>query len=76
MTAPKINSYYIGQLLQMLENATAYAGEMFGINAFDQPGVVTGKEMTYALMGRSGYEKQKSVIETEIRKTKQCQYIV
>ncbi|MFA5859943.1 MAG: glucose-6-phosphate isomerase [Elusimicrobiota bacterium] len=73
---PKISPYHIGQVLLMLENATAYAGELFNINTFDQPGVVAGKEMTYALMGRPGYEKEHASISAEVKKSKQCRYTV
>jgi glucose-6-phosphate isomerase len=41
----------------MLEFQTAFAGELWGVNAFDQPGVELGKKLTYALMGRKGYSK-------------------
>ncbi|MCX7940153.1 MAG: glucose-6-phosphate isomerase [Endomicrobia bacterium] len=53
---PKINEESIGELIYMLELATAYAGELFNIDAFNQPGVVLGKNYTYALLGRKGYE--------------------
>ena len=35
----------------------AVSGELYGIDAFDQPGVEAGKIAAYALMGRAGYEK-------------------
>ncbi|MFN3551424.1 MAG: glucose-6-phosphate isomerase, partial [Endomicrobiia bacterium] len=54
---PEINEETIGELIYMLEVATAYAGELFNIDAFNQPGVVLGKNYTYALLGRKGYEK-------------------
>ena len=38
-------------------------GELLNINAFDQPGVEEGKNGTYALMGRKGYETRKHEIE-------------
>ncbi|MCX7910292.1 MAG: glucose-6-phosphate isomerase [Endomicrobia bacterium] len=53
---PQINEESIGELIYMLELATAYAGELFNIDAFNQPGVVLGKNYTYALLGRKGYE--------------------
>ena len=56
ITLPKINGYYLGQLLYMLEVQTAIAGALYNINAFDQPGVEQAKNYTYALMGRTGYE--------------------
>lgn len=60
---PSINEYTIGQMLYMLELATAYAGELLDINTFDQPGVELGKVLTYGLMGRSGFEDKKKEIE-------------
>lgn len=56
ITLPVINEYYLGQLLYMLEVQTAIAGALYNINTFNQPGVEQGKNYTYALMGRKGYE--------------------
>jgi glucose-6-phosphate isomerase len=36
--------------------ATALAGELHGITAFDQPGVELGKRFTYGMFGRPGFE--------------------
>ncbi len=41
----------------MLEMATAIAGELYDVDAFNQPGVELGKEATYAIMGRPGYQR-------------------
>lgn len=57
LTLPVINEYYLGQLLYMLEVQTAIAGALYNINTFNQPGVEQGKNYTYALMGRKGYEE-------------------
>jgi len=35
---------------------TVAAAFLFGVNAFDQPGVEGGKQTTYGLMGRPGFE--------------------
>lgn len=56
ITLPKLNGYYVAQLLYMLEVQTAIAGELYNINTFNQPGVEQAKNYTYALMGRAGYE--------------------
>jgi len=56
-TLPRVDEYNLGAFLQMLEFQTAFAGELYGVNAFDQPGVELGKKMTYGLMGRKGYEE-------------------
>ncbi len=53
---PRVDAHALGQLLYMLEVATGLMGELLDINAFDQPGVELGKEATYGLMGRTGYE--------------------
>lgn len=60
---PTLDAYNVGQLLLLLEWETAYMGELLNINAFDQPGVEEGKNGTYALMGRKGYEARKHDIE-------------
>jgi glucose-6-phosphate isomerase len=43
----------------LLELATAYAGQLYGIDAFNQPGVELGKQFAYALLGRPGSEAAK-----------------
>jgi glucose-6-phosphate isomerase len=45
-----------GELIMFFQLATGYAGVWYGIDPFDQPGVELGKRLTYAAMGRSGYE--------------------
>jgi glucose-6-phosphate isomerase len=51
-----VDPWHVGALIYLLELATAYAGELYGINAFDQPGVELGKQFTYAMLGRPGSE--------------------
>ena len=51
-----VNEYNIGALLYLMQLQTAYAGAMFNIDAYNQPGVEGGKNATYALFGRKGYE--------------------
>lgn len=50
-----INEENLGYLFQALEVQTAVAGSLYGVNAFDQPGVEAGKQITYTRMGRPGY---------------------
>ncbi len=57
ITLPQVDAHALGQLFFLLEAATAVAGELYDINAFDQPGVELGKKATYALMGRVGFEE-------------------
>ncbi len=56
---PKIDPWHLGALMMLLEIATAYAGSLYGVNAFDQPGVELGKRYTYGMMGRPGFEAAK-----------------
>jgi glucose-6-phosphate isomerase len=63
LTLPSVNAHTIGQLLYFFEVATAFAGELMNINAFDQPGVEEGKNATYALFDRPGYEVKKEEIK-------------
>jgi glucose-6-phosphate isomerase len=53
----KINAYSVGQFIYLYEVTTSFAGALFGINTYDQPAVELGKEATFALMGKAGYEK-------------------
>lgn len=53
---PAVRPYEIGQLLMMLQIATVYAGAFYGVDPLDQPGVELGKQLTYGLMGRPGYD--------------------
>jgi len=55
---PEISEFTLGQLIYLLEVETAFIGELYGINAFDQPGVELGKVLTCAFMGRKGYKER------------------
>lgn len=63
ITLGKISPFTVGALMYMLEMQTAIAGELFGINAFDQPGVEEGKKITSALLGKPGFEDKLKEIE-------------
>lgn len=58
ITLKNISPFTIGALMYMLELQTAFIGELFGVNAFDQPGVEEGKKITSVLLGRPGYIEQ------------------
>ncbi|HWL39874.1 MAG TPA: hypothetical protein VNO75_06515, partial [Gemmatimonadaceae bacterium] len=50
----RVDPLHVGELMMFLELATAYAGELYAIDAFNQPGVELGKQFAYALLGRPG----------------------
>ncbi len=56
MSLDRLDAEHLGGLIMLLEVATAYAGELYGVNAFDQPGVELGKRFTYGMFGRPGFE--------------------
>lgn len=66
ITLPKINGYFVAQLLYMLEVQTAIAGELYDINTFNQPSVEHAKNYTYALMGRAGYEDSAEALKAKM----------
>lgn len=65
----KVCPYTIGQFIYLFEVTTSITGELFGINTYNQPAVELGKEATFALMGREGFEqlaeKIKPVMQTD-----------
>ena len=74
LALPEVNAFTVGQLLYLLEVATAFAGELLDIDAFDQPGVEAGKIAAYALLGRPGYEQQREALRA--RPAPDARYIV
>lgn len=50
----RINARTLGELFMLFEGATAFLGEFFNINAFDQPGVELSKQLTKQLLTTHG----------------------
>ncbi len=55
---PVVDETTVGQFIMLWEAATTLTADLLNIDAYDQPAVQTGKEFTFALMGRPGYEPQ------------------
>jgi glucose-6-phosphate isomerase len=55
---PELTAETVGEAIMFFQLATGYAGVWYGIDPFDQPGVELGKRLTYAAMGRPGYESK------------------
>jgi glucose-6-phosphate isomerase len=54
ISLPQIDEEHLGQLFLLFEGATAFLGEMYGIDAYDQPGVELSKQLTkQALMRKN-----------------------
>jgi glucose-6-phosphate isomerase len=48
----RVDAWHVGALIMLLELATAYAGQLYQVDAFDQPGVELGNQFAYAMLGR------------------------
>ena len=55
---PQVSEQTVGQFIMLWEATTSIMGSLLNIDAYDQPAVQLGKDYTYALMGKPGYEKQ------------------
>jgi glucose-6-phosphate isomerase len=53
----RVDAAHVGELMMLLEIATAYAGQLYGVDAYNQPGVELGKQFTYAMLGRADAEQ-------------------
>jgi glucose-6-phosphate isomerase len=51
-----VDAASLGALLFLYEAATAFAGELYDVDAFDQPGVELGKRLATGLLGKPGTE--------------------
>jgi len=64
ITLPKLNEYYLGQLMYFFEKACGISGYILDVNPFDQPGVEAYKNNMFALMGKPGFEEAtKKILE-------------
>jgi glucose-6-phosphate isomerase len=64
ITLDRVDPTNVGELMMFLEIATAYAGQLYEIDAFNQPGVELGKQFAYALLGRPGADAAKKEWDT------------
>ncbi len=62
----KADEENLGRLIYFFEKACAISGYMLGVNPFDQPGVESYKKNMFALLGKPGYEAQKTELEARL----------
>lgn len=55
---PRVDEAAVGEFIMLWEAATTIAGGLLNIDPYDQPAVQLGKEYTFALMGKKGYQAQ------------------
>lgn len=63
---PKIDATHVGEFIMLWQVATAYAGLLLNVDAYDQPAVELGKQATFGLMGRKGYEKHLTAVSSAL----------
>ncbi len=66
ISVPKLNEYYIGQLIYFFEIACGISGNILGVNPFNQPGVEAYKKNMFALLDKPGYEADSKAIKERI----------
>ena len=64
VTLQRLDAFALGALFFLYEAAVALAGELYDIDAFDQPGVELGKRLAFGLLGREGYERTAQELRT------------
>ena len=66
LIVPRLNEYYVGQLIYFFEKACGVSGLILGVNPFNQPGVEAYKKNMFALLGKPGYEKETEAIRKRL----------
>ncbi len=49
---PTVDAHHLGEFFMLYETATAFAGALYEINPFDQPGVELGKKLTREILSK------------------------
>lgn len=62
------SEYSLGYLIYFFEKACAISGYLLGVNPFDQPGVESYKRNMFALLGKPGYEAERTLLEERLKK--------
>jgi glucose-6-phosphate isomerase len=66
---PRIDAHHVGEFIALWQIATAYAGLLLNVDAYDQPAVELGKQATFGLMGRKGYEDFRRQVDQSLTST-------
>jgi len=66
ISVPRLNAYYIGQLIYFFEIACGISGNLLGVNPFNQPGVEAYKKNMFALLNKPGYEAESKAIRERL----------
>ena len=75
LSVPQVDAFTLGQLFYLFEVAVVFAGSLYRINPFDQPGVEESKRLTYGQVGRKGFEDKRAEVEALLAR-KRSEYIL
>ena len=56
----RADAWHLGGLFMFFELATIYAGQLYGVDPLDQPGVELGKQLTYYQFGHPQWQQMKA----------------
>ena len=65
---PRLDAYYLGQLIYFFELGCGISGNVLGVNPFNQPGVEAYKKNMFALLSKPGYEAESEAIRERLKK--------
>lgn len=65
---PKADAFSLGYLFYFFEKSCGISGYLLGVNPFNQPGVEAYKKNMFALLGKSGYEKEAEALNKRLEK--------
>ena len=67
ISVPRLNEFYLGQLIYFFEIGCGISGNVLGVNPFNQPGVEAYKKNMFALLDKPGYEAESAAIKERLK---------
>ena len=67
ISLPKLNEYYLGEIIYFFEIGCGISGNILGVNTFNQPGVEAYKKNMFALLNKPGYEAESKAIQERLK---------
>ena len=66
ISIPRLNAYYIGQIIYFFEIACGISGNLLQVNPFNHPGVEAYKKNMFSLLNKPGYEAESKAIRERL----------
>ena len=65
LIVPKLNEYYLGEIIYFFEKACGISGYLLGVNPLNDPGRGSIQSM-FALLNKPGYEEESKAIQARL----------